>query len=50
MQSKPKNTLKPVLAPAVQTNKVEPSKQPQPLDLKVLQQVAGGARGPGGTW
>jgi hypothetical protein len=50
MQSKPQDKLSPVQIPAVQTNKTEPTKQPQPLDLKALGQVAGGARSPFTQW
>jgi hypothetical protein len=50
MQSKPQSKPTPISTPVVQANKVEPSKQPQPLEMKALGQVAGGARLPFTGW
>jgi hypothetical protein len=50
MQTKPQVTNAKAKTPNPQTNKSELFKQPQPLNLKAMQQVGGGRKLPGGNW
>jgi hypothetical protein len=50
MQRKSLKKATPVSTKTPQTGAVEPIKQPQPLDAKVLQQVGGGLGYPRNNW
>jgi hypothetical protein len=50
MQRKSLNKASPAATKTQQAKPVEPTKQPQPLDAKLLSQIGGGRGFPRGNW